>query len=191
MKKSIQILAVLSIMGFISCKPISMFVGKKTGEFIQPQNETKESIKSYCQEKKVKYDKLIMVGSQKEFSSFIGKYKHLPSVFIFNKNKYLITTAEKTDCPWAMINLLDHNVVESKIVQDTLLFDEILSNFSIVDSISGNQNADYYILCTWAKFAPKMTDAVFATINKQKEEHKINVCHILLNVDLQEGWDSK
>ena len=90
-----------------------------------------------------------------------------------------------------MINFLYDTTIQQKRVENTELFDEIMANFTLIKRSPEQKSPDYYILCTWAKFAPKMTDAVFATINKQKEEHKINVCHILLNVDLQEGWDSK
>ena len=146
---------------------------------------------TYCQTKRVNYDKLFVAKSEDQFSSFLSKYKNIPAVFIFDKNKFLITTAVKTDCPWAMINLLDHSVLESKIIRDTLLYSNLLSYFTLVDAKMKNKDSDYYIICTWAKYFPKLTDALFETINKQKEEKKLNVCHILLNVDLQDSWESK
>jgi hypothetical protein len=192
MKNTCRILYSIIIFGLISCNSIGMRIAKKNGDFIQPEKESNNSIVSYCREKNVKYNQLYKVKSEDYFASFIGKYKSIPTIFIFNKNKYLVTTAVKTECPWAMINLLDNSSVEEpKIIQDTILYNEIMSNFILVDNNTSNQDADYYVLCTWAKFVPKMTNTLFETINKQKEEHKINVCHILLNVDLQEGWDSK
>ena len=190
--KRIHLLIFLTlILGLISCKPISMLIAKTTGEYIEPVKENDKSISTYCQGKKVKYDKLYILKSEDNFVSFLGKYKSVPGIYIFDKNKFLITTAFKNDCPWTMINLLYDTSLKTKSIQDTTEYSEILSHFNLVDNKSFNKDADYYILCTWAKFVPKLTDALFATINKQKEENKINVCHILLNVDLQEGWDSK
>lgn len=188
MKKSALILTLILLIGLTSCKPTSMFFGKITGVYIEPIKESNESITAYCMEKQVNYDRLFVIKSEQDFIQFTKKYNHIPAVFIFDKNMNLVTTAVETDCPWAMINLLDHKVLESKTVHDTLMQNEILSHFSLINYKVNNTDSDYTMLCVWAKFAPKMTKSLFEAINKQKDEKKINVCHILLNVDLQKSW---
>lgn len=174
-----------------SCNSISMYIAKKTGEFQEPQKETPESIISYCLESKVNYNQLYTIQSEEQFSSFVDKYKHLPGIFVFDSNKYLITTATKSNCPWTMINFLYDTTIQQKRFENTELFDEIMANFTLIKSSLEQKSPDYYILCTWAKYTPKLTESLFETINKQKQENKLNVCHILLNVDLQESWDKK
>jgi hypothetical protein len=186
MKSSVLICLVLLLS---SCNSISMYIAKKTGDFQEPQKETPESIKLYCSENRVNYNELFIVQSEDQFASFIEKHKHLPGIFVFDSNKYLITTAVKSNCPWTMINFLYDTTIPQKRVENTELFDEIMANFTLINSTSEQKSPDYYILCTWAKYTPKHTKSLFETINKQKQENKLNVCHILLNVDLQESWD--
>jgi len=168
-----------------------MMVAKRTGEFAEPQKETPASIMAYCKQMNVNYDQLYVLNSEEQFNSFLGKYKHIPGIFVFDKNKYLITTAAKSDCSWTMINFLYDSTIQTKSIADTSVFSEIITAFSRIDDPSRRIDADYYILCSWAKFTPKLTKSLFETINKQKQENKLNVCHILLNVDLQESWDKK
>lgn len=191
MKTTIFMLIAMAMLFLSACKPISMMIAKKNGDFIQPEKENNQSIMSYCNEKNVNYDNLFIVKSEDNFASFIGKYKNIPGIFIFDKSKLLITTAFKSDCPWTMINLLNDTNLKTKLIQDTTIYFEIMANFKMINERSIKKDPDYYILCTWAKFAPKLTDALFETINKQKAEGKLDVCYVLLNMDLQESWDSK
>jgi len=190
MKNSIRLLQAILLLCLMSCKPISMMIAKKTGEFIEPEQETYQSIKANCLEKNVNFDQLFVLKSEDQFKTFISKHGSIPSIFVFDKNKYLVTTAEKSDCPWVMINFLYDTAYQLQKTSDTALYSEIMSNFVMIEDRSPLNQADYYILCTWAKFVPKHTDALFETINKQKKENKLNVCHVLLNVDLQKSWES-
>lgn len=191
MKNIFTKLILLVLLTSVACKPITMMFAKKTGEFIEPQKETPASILYYCNQMQLNYDQLYVVKSEDQFTSFIGKYKHVPGIFVFDKNKHLIKTAVKSNCPWTMINFLYDTTIKTQSVQDTSLFSEIISNFIMIDTKTPYAETDYYILCTWAKFVPKETKALFETINKQKAENKLNVCHILLNIDLQAYWDNK
>jgi len=191
MKNTFTNLILLILLTSVACKPISMMIAKKTGEFIEPQKETSASILSYCNQMKVNYDQLYVIKTEDQFTSFIGKYNHVPEIFVFDKNKHIITTAVKSNCPWTMVNFIYDTAIKTRILQDTSMFSEIISNFKMIDNKTPTAEADYYILCSWAKFTPKLTKALFETVNKQKKENKLNVCHILLNVDLQESWDKK
>ena len=53
MKKTIKFIALVLLLSGISCRPISKLVAKASGEYIEPKNETTESIIAYCQEKTV------------------------------------------------------------------------------------------------------------------------------------------
>ena len=106
MKKTIKFIALVLLLSGISCRPISKIVAKASGEYIEPKNETIESIIAYCQEKKVSYDKLFVIKSLTNFRQFTKKYGKIPGIYIFDKNKFLITTAVKTDCPWMIMNFL-------------------------------------------------------------------------------------
>ena len=189
MKILIKIVSLNILISLVACNSIGMIIAKKRGDFIKPEKETNETIIKYCVDRHVDYDRLYTINSEDHYNAFINQYKDVPCIFIFDKNKCLITTAYKKECPWVMINSLADSSLKMRIIQDTTIFYGILSNFIIIDNKSNKQNADYFILCTWAKFFPKLTSELFETINKQKKEKKINVCHILLNVDLQKNWE--
>ena len=140
---------------------------------------------------KVNYDELLIVKSLNQYSLFSEKYRQIPGVFVFDNQKNQITTEINSTCPWTMFNILIDTTLHLKRVENSKLYSEILSNFTLVKTIAHRKQPDYYILCTWAKYTPKLTKSLFETINKQKQENKLNVCHILLNVDLQESWDKK
>jgi hypothetical protein len=189
--KTILSIAIITIIIFtLSCRPTNRIIGKLTGEFKEPQQESAESIISFCQNKKVKYDKLYVIKSESNFSTFFKKHKYVPGIFVFDNSNNLIARAEKTGCPWAMINFLYDTAVQKEMTQDTTIYLDIISNFKLVNDRTGDKKADYYILCTWAKFVPKLSDALFETINRQKEDNKLKVSHILLNVDLQKEWET-
>jgi hypothetical protein len=191
MKKAKMTLIILLAIGLFSCKSIGEMIAQKNGDFVQPQKESMESILSYCNDKKVNYDRSYVVISESQFASFIEKYKEIPAIFVFDKSNHLITTAEKTACSWAMLNMFNDTISETISSSDTSKFSEIMSHFILIDDRQNDKEADYYILCTWAKFFPKLSNQLFETINKQKEEKELNVCHILLNVDLQESWGAQ
>ncbi len=184
-----KIIVIIFLSGLISCRSISTIIAKRTGEFQNPQEETEKSIIKHCQDNDVNYDQLFVLKSEDNFKSFVSKYKDIPCIFVFDKNKLLMTTAKKTNCPWTMINFLFDTTIRTKKVSDTSLYMEIISHFNMIDNKLGDNQADYYILCTWAKFVPKLSNALFETINKQKKENKLNVCHVLLNVDIQKSWE--
>ncbi len=191
MNKTRIIINVVLISALLSCKPLGRMSIKINGEFIKPQNETAASIREYCHDKNVDYDKSYVIRSEELYTSFLSKYKHIPGVFIFDKNKYLITTDIKTDCPWTMMNLLKDTITKTKLLLDSSMYHDIMLHYMLIDDRTKKKEADYYILSTWGKFIPKLTKALFDNINKQKEEKKLNVCYILLNVDLQDSWVSK
>lgn len=172
-----------------SCKPILLFIAEKSGELIDPQKESPATVEEYCCQMKVNYDGLFVIKTNKQYSSFINKYRQIPEVFVFDGQKNQLTTEFSSICPWTTMNLLFDSTIHFKRVENTKLYSEILSNFTPVKNAEHTKPADYYILCTWAKYTPKLTKSLFETINKQKQENKLNVCHILLNVDLQESWD--
>jgi hypothetical protein len=154
MKANLLIFAGFLLVGLVSCKPTSTFIAKQAGEFIEPKNETVESIIEYCRDKKVNYDKSYVIKSKDLSRSFIGKYQHIPGIFLFDKDKSLLTTVVKTDCPWTMMNLLKDTITETKLVKDSLIYHDIMLHFKLIDDRSKNNKVDYYILSTWAKFVP-------------------------------------
>lgn len=186
-----RILPFLLVLILPSCNLISRSIAKCTGDFQDPQKETPESIIAYCTENKLNYNQLYIVKSEESFTSFFSAFRSIPGIFVFDKNRNLITTAVKTKCPWTMVNFVYDTSIQHKQIADTSAFHELLSNFKLINDLPQQNSPDYYILCAWAKFTPKLTKSLFETINKQKQENKLNVCHILLNVDLQQSWDKK
>ena len=189
MQNTFSKLMLLILLTSVGCKPMGMMIAKKTGEFIEPQKETPASIMSYCDQLELNYDQLHMLKSDNHFNPFIKKYKDIPGIYVFDKKKQIITPVTKSYCPWTMISYVYDTTIQTQTVQDISMFSEIISNFNRIHDKANSNEADYYILCTWAKFIPKGTKALFETVNKQKMGNKPNVSYLLLNLDLQDYWD--
>jgi len=183
-----KVLFLLLVLFLTSCNNVLLLIAKGAGELIEPQKETPAGIIGYCGQMTVNYDQLYMIKSQSTYSAFVNKYKNLPGIFVFDKNKYLVKTVGQNNCPWTLLNLPYDTTIQRNRVENTELYNEIMSDFTLINSKTEQVKFDYYIFCSWAKYTPKLTKALFETVNKQKKENKLNVCHILLNVDLQESW---
>lgn len=180
---------VVLILFLSSCNKLMLFIAKSTGEYTEPQKETPSSIGLYCGELQVNYDELFVIKSAQQYNEFTNKFPQIPGIYVFDKNKNELTSVANSNCPWTKINLLFDSTQHMNCIENTDQFDRILSSFTRVDSISSQDSIDYYMLCTWAKYMPKLTQSLFETIKKQKQQNRLNVCYILLNVDLQQNWD--
>mgnify|MGYP001340821842 CR=1 FL=1 len=189
--KNTSVSIILIICLYIAaCQPIKKGILKTAGEYIEPQLETPTSILTYCDSNKVKYEKLFVLKSEDNFRNFTQTYKSIPGIYVFDKEYKPVSADYKKGCSWATIRFIFDTTMTITTIEDTTTFKEIMSNFNLVDAKSDHKS-DFYILCSWAKFTPKLTKSLFETINKQKAENLRDVSYYLLDVDLQKSWENQ
>jgi hypothetical protein len=177
--------ALILAISIVGCQPTSKMLARLTGYYTKPKNETNESIMAYCDKYDAQYDQLYKLKSDDDFKEFVKKYPTIPGVFLFDKEKRMITVIQKKDCKWGELNALYNDSIEKIVENDTLLFNDVLSYFLMIDDKTQIQNADFYVFEAWAKYFPKFAKGVFEDVNKQRAQNKLNICHILLNCDKQ------
>ena len=125
------------------------------------------------------------------------EHPSLPGNFILNAKKILLHPSTGTDCPWiVMWSLIDSStVVQSvkfdpdSIQSEKETLDYLLSKTKPLKLKNTDEDYDYYFVCVWAIFTPKLTRDSFKELYRFKNNQNKKICVILINADIQKEWN--
>ena len=177
----------------ISCKPLLKTYLKTTGNLKKAKKETPASVIAYLKKQNATYDGAFVCQDKKGFRYFQDSVSNaIPSVLIFDKNFTNFVLDEK--CPWSILPGLDslNNSTYWKKNND-LSFQKMTAQLKTIDGAFINYpetgTYDVYVFYVWAKYAPKLSQAIIKEIKEYFNNPHNNIYVGSVNRDLQEGWE--
>jgi hypothetical protein len=169
----------------------TMTMVRLLGEYKSPEFESNESIIQFTDKHEVYYDRLFRVATLKNFYNLQNlKLISIPTIYIFDQDKKLLTSASGDDCDNAMASFFKQGDLSKFAAKDTNLFDVILNELEMVDQKNEPVDAEYYFLAGWAKFGPDNTINLFDDIKDIKSLNK-NIAFYNINFDFRPEWESQ
>jgi hypothetical protein len=169
----------------------NMTLARILGEYKSPEFESNESIVQFARKHGVYYDRLYRVASMESFGSLQkGKLISIPTIFIFDQDKKLLSSASGKDCDNAMAGFFKRGDFSKMSVVDTNLFDILLKELEIIDQNNDPVEVEYYLFTGWAKFIPDNTLKLFDDIKDIKALGK-NIAFYNINFDFRPEWESQ
>lgn len=187
----------LIIAGVLFRKPILL----KIGGFKQPQIETVADIEQYSKEHNIVCNALATPTDSIAFKQ-LNKNLHIPGVIFFNKASLPVKSSNGTGCPKVaksfISNIKEHDVTE---IDTSNLTMSQLSEYIAQLNILGNNkeellqqiadnNFDYVVLYTWAKYLPKQS-LNMAELGKEAADVTKKILVISVNMDFVTNWYKK
>jgi len=179
MKSRSTLTLLLTLPFFYSC---TLFY-TAAGAYKKPQRETPASIKEHIGGKN--YDGLYIIKNDSTLKFFIDSIgSSVPNVMIFNKAHQNIYQSKT--CVWANVNQID-SIHSSGAwnVKEGYRFENIQNSVSLIDGVKPDTNHEFIIYYVWAKFSPKLSKKLLASIEKDYKAKKMDVYIGNINVDLQ------
>lgn len=184
--RNFTFLLILFCIGMFSCKPILHIAG----QYKKPKFEDEISLRNFCGNENV--GNLFVIKDLESFAKVYDSISNdLPSLYVFNRDRNQIYY--DVSCSWAKISNLDSIYTNQNINDITLNVDKVLSFFKQVNTdvknSDVNQEYDYYIIYSWAKYVPKLSKIMMKDVAKIKEMYKDkNIYFASINYDLQKAF---
>ena len=172
----------LSIFFLPSC---TIFFMKITGNLKNPELEDSLSIINCGMKWKDPYDILWVPDSKTHFAQVVNKFESIPEVLIFDRNYNLLKNGNGNECRWMLISYFTDSLKhEYKMSMDSS-YSFIESKCKVINQKKALTEYDYTIVYVWAKYCPKLSKSLFASLTEVKQKYKSRVRLISLNKDWQ------
>ena len=191
MKKHLCMFALMLILAS-GCKPLILWrYGIRS-----PKVETPESILTFARKYRQNPDNIYLFRDSVAYLGFMRDTiykKAFFSALVFNRNGSLVNYKDSASCQWSAAAYIE------KLRSDTSYKTDASRKFSGVFAsmipLSGhggyeaNDNYDYTVVFTWAKFIGKLNDRLFCIHEAALKNTRANIRVISLNVDMQKSWN--
>jgi len=183
--KSKGVLFTTTILFTFFLSSCTFFFMKVTGNIRNPKLENSTSIIKCCKKWKDPYDLLWVPNSKKNFNEIVRKYDEVPMILIFDKNFSLLNNVEGKDCTWKLISYFNDSLIPKykNNVDSSYFF--VQRKCKEIDKKMLSMDNDYTIVYIWAKYGPKLSKSLFASLTEVKQKYKSRVRLISLNKDWQ------
>jgi hypothetical protein len=163
---------------------------KMTGQYQAPQYETSESIQARVNNANLYYDRLYKLSGPESFFDFQNEgLLSVPFIRIYNAKKQNLSSASGEKCKWTMMSVFSRDSL-SMAPNEEVDYDYILQRLDTIDVRTDQDTFDFYVLAGWANYLPVLSDSLFFSTNRIKQNLNNRVCISYLNLDFQKGWES-
>lgn len=189
MKKSLIFCFTLVIL--CSCQQIAKLA---TG-FKNPKIENTNTLKAFMKENNLGEGINLMPKDKKSYANLIVVFnKKLPEAVLFDRNGNELQYKQNTEsCNAGLFKVLPTLTRESTLKSGTHNLTELITKYTLLLSENTEKiqdDSDYYLLINWAKFVGKKNkDHVLEWEKLAKNNSKIKIKVIKLNMDFREGWN--
>lgn len=162
---------------------------KLTGYYKTPQYESPETIMTKVIADQLYYDRLYRlknINAHQDFSK--RKMMHVPFVYIYNRDKNMMTVASGSECSWTLMNFFDNMDTSKLKAGDSEMYTFISERLDPIDIKTDMDTFDFYVHAGWANYLPKLSNELFKQTNEIMEAHQGRVCLSYIDLDHQEDW---
>jgi hypothetical protein len=177
---------------FIFCCALSLYSCKAylkaTGNYKEPEYESREAVKSYVHNYGTGYDGLFVCKSKEKMKFVIDSVNNsIPFIMVFDKDFRYLHTDQK--CPWKNAGELD-SLQNNKIwvPTDEINFARLNESIECINGKTVGAGYRFYIFYFWAKYIPKLSQDMIKQVQGFSQAKKEGIYIGAINMDLQEGW---
>ena len=160
-----------------------------SGYYKTPQFESRQSILAQVKSSNLQYDRLYRLKNIFAYEDLSKrKMMHVPFVYIYNRDKNMLSVASGNECSWTLMNFFDTMDTTKLKAGDSEIYNFITERLDPIDIKSDMDTFDYYVHAGWANYLPKLSNALFKQTNEIMETHQGKVCLSYIDLDHQEEW---
>lgn len=177
-----------------------MLLLRAMGEYKTPKPETEESILAYSEKNNFYYDYLYMPINDSALAQVLNHgYFNVGGIFPYDNHlRPIIVNTNKGENGCPHVTAVDYQSQDTAVAiaaSDTTEFRRRLSMMKLIDKRQGlpditlaTQNYDYFIIGTWSKMLPKVSNNVHEDFRKAVSvDTTKKVCTISFNYDAKAG----